>query len=228
MNTNKQKQAGLTLIELVIALVIFSIIATTAYSGLTQILRAQKALDDQRDIQMIANSVVSRLSRELQMTTTSARLLPPANSPNKVYPSNVQLLGESNATGDSITFVADDAGQYVPDGRTHSGTVQISYRMAKIPEKEKMTDEKVFYLIRDEIPIINPVDRAYKKRMTFPITNRLAKLSFRYFNIDQKKWLNEWPANAGTLPGLVQFNLQLLSPAGKLHTFTSTIALKRK
>lgn len=231
--SRSDSQLGLTLVELIIALAIFTIIAGTAYSGLMQILRAQRTLLDQRDIQTMASAVVGRLSRELQLATTSTRLLPPDGTGKKVYPPTVNLLGThgkagADNSGDTITFVADDAGQYVPDGKTHTGIVQITYRMEKIPNEDNPTEEDVNYLIRDEIPIISPVEKALKARMTFPVTDRLVSLKFRYFDIDQKKWVDEWTEKQPGLPGIVSFTIQIRSPLGKVHTFSSDLALKRK
>lgn len=228
----KRSNAGFTLVELLIAMALFALITSTAYSGLMQILRANKALDDERDVGMISNAVINRITREIQLMTPRARLLPPAESPGTIYPPSVHILGtpeslSDNNSGDSITFVADEAGQYVPDGQTHTGVVQLTYRVEPVPADENPDEEEIFYLIRDEVPVINPPDKAYELRMTFPITKRLVSFKLRYFDSDADEWTDTWDQNRGRLPAMIHFALKIRSRAGKVHTYATDIAIRR-
>lgn len=229
---SQRAEAGLTLIELIIALALFSLITSVAYSGMLQIMRASKALDDRRDVGMIANSIINRMTRELQLATSEAKLLPPAGNTQNPYPPSVHMIGtqenlRGGAQSDTITFVADEAGQYVPDGQTHTGVVQITYRVAPIPPEENPEDEDVYYLIRDEVPVIHPPDKAYGLRMTFPITSRLVELRFKYYDAEDEQWSDTWDESEGKLPTIVQFVLRIMSPSGTIYTYTTDIAVKR-
>ena len=227
-----QKEDGMTLVELIVALTLFAIIASTAYSALMQIMSASKALDDERDIGMISNAVLSRLSRELQLMTEDGRLLPPPQSLKNIPGDKEDCRGtpetiKGGGSGDTITFVAEEAGQYVPDGQTHNGLVQITYRVEPVPGEENPKDEEIFYLIRDEVPLIKPAQDAYKLRMTFPVTKRLVGLKFRYFDEERDEWSDTWDETRGYLPTIIHFVLKLRSPEGKIHTYSSDLAIKR-
>lgn len=227
-----KNEDGMTLLELIVALSLFAIIAATAFSALMQIMSASKALDDERDVGMISNAVLSRLSRELQLMTPDGSLLPPAQSLKNVPGRNEDCRGtpetlKGGRSGDTITFIAEEAGQYVPDGQTHNGLVQITYRVEPVPGEENPKDEEIFYLIRDEVPVISPPANAYQLRMTFPITKRLVGLKFRYFDEERDEWTDTWDETRAYLPTIIHFVLKLRSPAGKVHTYASDLAIKR-
>jgi hypothetical protein len=202
---------------------------SVAFSALTQISRTKRALDDERDATLVANAVLTRMTRELQLISSQEKLLPPAGSSGKAYPKEVNVIGESKnlsggESGDSITFMASDAGQYVPDGLTHAGVVQITYRVEKDPQAPTGGDS-TFYLVRDEVPAIRPPDKAYAKIMTFPITRDLVGLRFRYF--DGKSWRSDWDENQKKLPMLIRFTVKIRSPAGKVYTYTTMVPVRR-
>lgn len=217
---------GFTLLELVIAVTILSIMMTVGYRAVSQMTRGKTLLDDERDMSMIANAVLGRVVRELQHTSKNGRIFPPANN-LKGARGRTALRGESKSInhgkdGDTISFVASDAGQYVPDGKSHAGMVQISYRVEENPEGSE-EDGNQFLLIRDEVPDLQPLKRAYEQRMTFPITDRVTSLTFRYF--DGNDWVDKWDELQTKLPELVSFSVGLRSPRGKEQTYSTIIIL---
>ena len=66
MSRRRKHSSGFTLVELVIAISILSVILTVAYSSLSYIIRTKKLLDDRRDVSAVANAVLLRVSREIQ------------------------------------------------------------------------------------------------------------------------------------------------------------------
>ena len=181
----------------------------------------------------IANSVLTRLSRELQLAVKRP-ILPSCQSANNntagAPPTDQAntgirpvLLGESGPNGTSITFLAKEAGQYIPDGGTHSGVVQINYRAAKDPDKKDAQDSGLL-LIREETPNTKPLIKACKNILRFPITSNLMGLEFRYFDGKSKEWSETWDSQrAVRLPDIIQFTVRLKSPAGEIQTYTSAV-----
>lgn len=216
---------------MLIAVSILTLIISVAYKSLSQIMKTKQVLDEERDLSIIANSVLRRLTRELQLATDESSLLPAANSTSDVPSASTDLEGEKNKLsngerGDTITFMANDAGQYVPDGQTHTGTVQITYRVEKDPEQRGVDPKKRTYLlIRDEIPDIRPYDRAHGNRMTFPVTDRLLGLEFEYFNSDSGQWQGDWSSNEDELPAIVRFRLKLQTAGGQKKSYSSALLL---
>ena len=239
---------GLTLIEVVLAISILAVMITLNYQIVRSIIEAKQILDDRRDGMFIANSILTRLSRELQLAIGDRSLLPacgsaqaqPAQAAGSGQPQGQQqsaprlvLTGEQGSSGsagrgDSITFLAREAGQYVPDGGTHSGVVQISYRVEPNPDA-KNSAEPTFLLIRDELPYSRPVERACEKAIRFPITQNLLSLELKYFDRRNNEWVDAWNNDrSGRLPAMIQFSIKLLTPAGQVETYTSAVPLKSK
>jgi hypothetical protein len=247
--TRRTSQAGITLLELVLAISILVIIMTLNYSILKGVVQAKNIIDDKRDGMFIANSVLTRLARELQMATEARALLPScaslaggtpqqqqqaqaAGTPSPNEPRRV-LVGEFGALGedsrnDTLTFLAKEAGQYIPDGGTHSGIVQITYRVEQDPEARKdNSGPKTFLLVRDEVPYQRPPEKACANAIRFPITKDLVSLSFKYYDKKSKAWSDTWNENKSVrLPTIVQFTITLKTPAGQLESYTSSLALR--
>ena len=222
---------GFTLIEVVLAILILAAMLTILYESLTQMLEMKQLLDDRRDSAAIAGAVLTRMTRELQLAYAQNALMPPRSEPDKRYPPRTFMLGEEKALdndrrGDSITFLALEGGQYLPDGGTHSGLVQITYRVERDPEKR---DSPTYYLVREETPYQRPFEKAFKKTMIFPITTNLVGLKFSYFILDSGEWVSNWGSDEHVgLPAMVRFQVGIRSPAGRDDWFTTSVALRGK
>jgi hypothetical protein len=141
------------------------------------------------------------------------------------------LKGESkemqgDRRGDSVTFIARSGGQYLSDGSGNTGIVQISYRVEEDPDAR--SEEAGYYLVREEVPYINPPDVAYKRSIVFPLTNKLRSLSFRYLAADTKAWNPTWGVEQRVgLPAAIELTLELFSPSGRVERLVTAVPLRR-
>lgn len=229
---NKKHLNGFTLIEVVLAISILAIIMTVTYSSLAQIIRSKQALDDSREIKAIVNSILIRMTRELQLAKAGIALLPDRDKLDQPNKPRVYLIGESTRLdnkqyGDRITFLAAQGGQYLPDGNMHTGDVQITYRVEEDPEQQG-NQTKTYYLVREEIPYKLPAKKAYEQTMVFPITNALVGLHFRYFDSKNNKWLSSWGTTPSTvkLPRLIEFEVKIKASSGRIESFKTAVALR--
>ncbi len=219
-----------TLIEIVISLAILSIVVGITYSALNNIVLTKEILDDRRDSDRIAGAIINRISRELQLAFSGIPLLiHPDTEKQTQLSSKINLVGiqgtlSNGEPGDLISFVALEGGQYLPDGGAHSGVVQITYRVAEDPEDP---DSKTFYLVREEVPVMKPEEKAKEKLMVFPITKELLGLRFRYFDRENNEWATSWGSdNHLKLPSMVELQFKVMSPKGAVDTFTTAVALR--
>jgi prepilin-type N-terminal cleavage/methylation domain-containing protein len=233
MTSPRRKQNGFTLIELVISITLLVIIMSICYSSLSGIIRAKSTLDDGRDASALANAVLTRMTRELQLATSGLPLLAPANAPKKGYSSTICMIGDEKKVGgnsnDQITFLAQEGGQYLPDGGTHAGIVQITYRVEQDPDaRAGSRRDQSYYLVREEVPYyVRPLEKAYKKAMIFPITKSLVELQFRYFSDDSQSWVKSWGKDPNIrLPKMVEFTIGIKSPQGVVRRYTTTVPLR--
>ncbi len=213
------------------------------YKVIQGIIESKAILDDQRDGMFIANSVLTRLSRELQLADNEEggrRLIASCDNlpaPSSSGPAAAQtptgpqpiLIGDeksvgTGARGDTLTFLAREGGQYVPDGGSHSGVVQITYRAE--PDPEQKGNNATLLLIRDEMPYRKPSDLACKNAIRFPITNNLVSLQFWYFDKKNNEWVDSWTDQRSfRTPSMIQYQVKLRSPGGQIQSYTSTVAL---
>lgn len=226
----RRSEAGLTLLEVTLAVAILAIMMSLNYKVIMGLVKAKSVVDDQRDGLYIANSVLTRISRELQLAVKTGASVqcdtsaPPQSSTPPVFFS--EQKSENEARTDSLTFLAREAGQYVPDGGTHSGLVQITYRVEPDPE-QKDAKNPTMLLVRDEIPISRNKQRACANAIRFPITKNLSSLEFQFFDKRNNEWLPEWAGpRAFTLPSIVQFKVGLRTEEGTSQTYTSAVAIR--
>jgi len=230
--TGKIHSNGFTLVEVVIAISILVIILSTAYSAITQIISTKKILDDKRDLSIVANSIIRRLGRELQLTTNENTII--CTSPNT---STLRFVGSTKDNGcqgteDGLTFIAMEGGQYLPDGGIHTGLVQITYRLAKDPDKERQ--DGLLSLIREEIPYTTVTSndpkawedakkKSLQKRMVFPVAENVVSFNLKYYDILQNQWLNEWGSTQKEVPAMIYYSITLVSPLGSEETYATTV-----
>lgn len=232
MSTRFSHEEGFTLLEIVISIALLAIVLSIAYGALSNIIRSKQALEDGRDARTIANAILNRFTRELQLAHAGTKILPPRGNTKADVPPKQYLVGESDTlangeNGDSIRFVAMEGGQYLPDGGTHSGLVQIGYRIEEDPDQEQGRDAS-YFLIRDETPHSRPFDDAYKKTMTFPISNQIVGMRFSYYDAEEDAWHSDWGNEERTgLPTIVKFIVQVRSKRDNIETYSTWVPLER-
>lgn len=236
----KPLRNGFTLLEVTIAISILSVMVLLNYKTIRGLIEAKLLLDDKRDGMFIANSVLTRISREIQLATSQRALLPPCDSlgpvpagaaaagtaaPDPAAPRLVFKSEESGiGAGPSLTFLAKEAGQYIPDGGTHSGIVQITYRIEEDPD-QRGARERTLLLVREEVPHRLPATRACADVIRFPITKNLVSISFQFFDKRAEEWSASWSNEKSVrLPNIVQFKLTLATPQGQ-ETYTTAVPI---
>ncbi len=220
-------QDGLTLIEVVIAILILTVMMGSAYNGMTYLQRTRQLILDEQEMQKVSSSVIDRLTQEIELASAAGSpLMPPCGENSKVQGRNVYFsstpagstVGPHNALS-SMRFIAPGIGQALPDGIRNSGSVQVEYRVVKDPE-----DPSLLALVREELPLIKPNELACRKRLTFTITKKIVSLRFEFFDFENNRWLPSWGDEATTnLPGIVFLELKLRSSKGVEKKYTTAI-----
>jgi hypothetical protein len=235
------------------------------YKTTRGLIEAKLLLDDKRDGMFIANSILTRIARELQLTVNQ-ELLPdcasvggaggastasggaaavatpgaggssdPNTPPPPGAPTRPHFLADGGGGvggglggGTTLTFIAKEAGQYIPDGGAHSGLVQITYRMAVDPDQRgQAAGQRSFVLVREEVPYRRPAARACKGVLRFPVTKNLMSLEFQFYDNASKEWVSNWDGpRSARLPQIIQFKVVLVTPQGELDSYTTAVNLR--
>jgi prepilin-type N-terminal cleavage/methylation domain-containing protein len=237
MNTRTRARtaAGFTLIEVILAIAILAVMVTLNYQLLRGIIKAKELIEDRRDAMYIANSLIARLSRELQLAINSPqhRLFDcpdgPAAGPPPANPGAPRfLLAKSDDGAATIQFMAKGAGQQTADSTGQTGVVMLRYSVVEDPDRRSERGAPRI-LHRSETPSsgqspsgANQILKDCKKEINFPISTSLDAFSLRFYDRQTKQWSAEWDQQrAARLPNIIEFTVTLRSPMGNQITHTS-------
>jgi len=231
-HTRRPNDSGFTLIEVIIAIAILAVMVTLNYQMLRGIVTAKELIEDRRDAMYIANSLLTRLSRELQLAVAmpGRSLFNCPDGPVAAPPPQNQsagparyLVGTSDERGATIQFMAKGAGQQTADASGQTGVVMLKYSMQQDPERRSERDAPLA-LVRSETPSSGQILKDCGKEIHFPITTNLVAFSLRFFDNKAKTWSPNWDEQrAGKLPVIIEFTVSLMSPKGNVITATSAV-----
>ena len=196
------RMAGLTLIELLIAVAVFSVLSALAYSGLNNVLfaasRIQAEAEQLAQLQMVMRFIQRDFDQLVnrQIRDQFGDKQPPLES---AEPSDEQPI---------VSFTR--AGWSNPTGQLRSTLQRVAYDLNE--EEERLV--RITWLELD--------GATEKAALRMILLEPVTELSFRYMN-DQGHWQNTWPPlqqsiglNQAPLPKAVEVNLTA-KPWGRLR-----------
>ncbi|MCB0328917.1 MAG: prepilin-type N-terminal cleavage/methylation domain-containing protein [Bdellovibrionales bacterium] len=229
------KSGGFTLLEVILAIVVMTIMLGLTYTSMESILRAKKVIEDEQEIERLELVLVRRLSREFQLAYSGIPRLPPQDDLKTRYSASESMLGEegdmpNGQPGDAITFVAISAGQvFLEDKLSNTGIVQIKYSLKEDPEREPREDYPVYSLVREEIPFERPFEKAYAKAIRFPLMDFAEGFMLEYFDVEKEVWVRVWgDEEHKDLPAMLRFSIFVRTPEGKPKKIQATVPLRAK
>ena len=209
--TNK----GFTLIEVLLAVFIASIVLAVLYASFFQILKAKEKVEEELELYHEARVIFSKMTRDL--ATAFPRGSVNSDSSNIASPF---FIGNQEGNHSSLTFTSLSRTP-AKDAR-ESDQTEISYFLEPAEDTPDL-----FALIRRDDPTIGTDEGGIQ----YPISERIAGFTVSYLadastGSENQELTSEWNSNeTSSLPTAVNVNLVLRSPRGEDIEFNSLILI---
>ena len=204
---------GFTLLEVLLAIFIGTIVLTVIYSSFFQIIKAKDFVESELDLYHEARVVLSKISEDLQSAYPRGMVVKGSKYP----PSSFFLGKKEDGEGSSVKFTSFS--RQPSANSLESDQAEISYYLQPMPESD------LFYLMREENPLIGN-DTSRNK---YPISERFVDFSLAYLTEldDEEGHVDEFDSIVtGSLPRAVEVTFTLRSPREDENvTFNSTILI---
>ncbi|CAN5264954.1 N/A [soil metagenome] len=210
---------GLTLVEVLVALAILSMIAVLLYASFDAMSKAKKNEGLRGDRAREGRSAVQRIAREL----TSAFLSAHQPQTLSLQTRTTAFIAQSGGRFDRVDF-ASFAHRRVDAEAKESDQAEIGYFVVADPDKSDKMD-----LVRREQ---TPIDLDPKRGGTVNLlAENVESFDMRFLDPTTGQWIETWDSSIqtsqlGRIPLEVQITLVLKdTPAGVDKTYTTKIAL---
>jgi len=188
----KRYCVGLTLVELLVALAIFSILATLAYGGLNSVLQTREAVKlESTRLANVQRSFV-RLARDLGQT-----------SPRAIRDSHGDVQPAMHTATESYNYVKHNF--ITGEKSEESAQVLVEFTVAGkrlLPGQQASSLQRVAYAVNEkELLRLNwaSLDRAQDSEpYVTTILSDIDNIAFRYLG-QEGEWLDDWPNTDASL-----------------------------
>lgn len=195
MTDNAFRKRGFTLIEVLIAITIFAIMAAVAYRGLTAILETRQRVDAENEKWRNIGLLFTRLERDLAVAVPR-----PIRDAAKPYAD--AMAGETVVVGEYGTQLAFTRMGSPDDAGVMGAPQRVGYRL------KNNNVEVLIWSVLDQAPRTIPEANV--------IATDITDMTFRYMDNNQQ-WQTRWPpagnypTGSHLLPNAVEVSLTLTS-----------------
>ncbi len=206
---------GFTLIEVLLAVFIASIVMTVLYASFFQIIKAKDKVEEELELYHEARVIFSKMTRDL--VTAFPRGSVNSDSPNSV---SDFFIGSQENNFSTLTFTSLSRTP-APDTK-ESDQTEISYYLEPTED-----DPELFALMRRDDPTIGTDEGGSQ----YPISERIVGFTVSYIGEESLASENqelafEWNSSeTSSLPSAVNVNIVLRSPRGDDIEFNTLILI---
>ena len=214
--------SGFTLIEVLIALFIGSLIFGVLYASFFQIIKSKDIVESELELYHEARVIFSRIVKDI----------------NSIYPRGNVFLGKSNYTSDEPYFEGglENDNSWIeftslsraPSyNKSDSDQAQISYYIEEVEDEVEDEDTKLFSLLRRENPYIGGDEDG----ISYSLSDRIVLFRLDFFSggdIEiEDSYSEQWNSNENLgVPMAVDIILVLRSPGDEDVEFRNFIYLQ--
>lgn len=220
---NRNGERAMTLIEVMIAMALLLIMATTMQKIIANNLDAMGRMERRNEVLHQGRSAMRRLVMDLANAFAVAptqAMVGAADGSNPVI--ETRFFGESRGGRDQLTFAAFSHFRYIRNVR-ESDQSTIVYNVKSDPDNSENLQ-----LLRKEVASIDVGSSS--KGTSFPIVDHVKSFTLKYLDTKSSEWRSDWdskdPTRANRIPRAVRIEMELTDPNEKDEVLKfSTIAL---
>lgn len=204
-------ETGFTLIEVLLAIFIGSIVLTVLYSSFFQIIKAKDVAESELDLYHEARVVFSKMTEDFQSAYPRGEVFN-----NSLISTSSFFIGTKDGDNSRVTLTS--LSRRPAFNAIDSDQAEISYYLEPVPQSD------LFYLIREENPRIGTDSGGIK----YPISESLIRFNLRYMteNDSEESFVDEFNSDqTGSLPKVVEVTLTMRSPRGEDVEFNTLILI---
>ncbi|MCA9534909.1 MAG: prepilin-type N-terminal cleavage/methylation domain-containing protein [Myxococcales bacterium] len=209
----QRAQAGITLIEAMIALTIMGIVATMVWTAFSQTSRSKARVEEDLDRMHVIQMALERMARELSMAYVSThRPASPA-----LLTVHTAFIGHDHGGRDRVDFTSFSH-QRLYRNAHESDQNELSYFVTRDPE-----DGRRQVLARREQNRID--DDPTRGGQVEIMVNDVTSFELEYLDPTSKQWVRSWDTTQGTgqvnrLPSQVRITLEVPHHRDRNRTLT--------
>jgi general secretion pathway protein J len=182
--TRTRRQAGLTLIEVMVAMTMFAAVGALVYGGFSQTSKAKIQLEGQLNRYHEIRVTLERMARELSMAYVSEHQNPSAS----LQTMKTILLGKDSGFGDRIDFTSFSHQRMFRDAK-ESDQNEISYFLTDAPDGEGKV------IARREQPRID--DHPEEGGRVEVMLEDVLEFNLEYLDSTSWQWVQSWDTSSG-------------------------------
>ena len=205
----KNPSSGFTLIEIIVAMSIFSFIAMATATAISRGMAVKKRAEREWDETHGVRTAMAFLTRDISLAFHVKKPLqgtfftPERSRWFKTY---------FNGRSDQLQFTSL-SNRKLYDNRHESELCEVGYTLTSNSEKERDSEKSGQYVLtRRKSPIID--EEQERGGEPFPVVEHVKEIQFKYYSQKKDRWLEEWDTSKRDMedlfPDAVEIKLRVL------------------
>jgi general secretion pathway protein J len=207
-------QTGMTLIEIMVAVGVLSMISVTIWSATSQTSRTRTVVIDSHERLHQIRVAFDFLTRDLQSTFLSQHRAPMEPTHDTIF------IGEDHGSEDRVDF-ASFSHQRRYFNAKESDQCEIGYFVEEDPDNPEQKN-----LIRREAPLLDP--EPLEGGQYLVLIQDIAEFNLEYYDLPMEEWQDEWDTTSATgevglLPHFIRIRIVSHNRRGEEVSFGTQI-----
>jgi general secretion pathway protein J len=178
--SRRSGEAGMTLIEVMVAVGILTLMTSLIWVSFSQSLRTQNTVRQSEERYLMVRTAMARMTRELSMAFLSQHRGPLDLNPHTFF------MGEDHGTEDRLSFTSLAHRRLYRDADESEQTI-ITYYVASDPH-----DKRRKHLYRKETRRLNSGDHPNPDGPAYVICEDVTRFELTYYDPRVLQWLDTW------------------------------------